>query len=96
VLVSQATQSLVEDDEEHLAVRLEDLGEHRLKDIDRPVRLYQLAATGLPTDFPRRDERSSPQTSRFRAQLQVAGASRSERSQRRVYSQWQRSWRPWS
>jgi YVTN family beta-propeller protein len=52
VLVSQATQSLLEDEEEDLAVRMRDLGDQRLKDIERPVRLYQVAAAGLPTDFP--------------------------------------------
>jgi len=52
VLVSQATQSLLEDEEEDLAVRLRDLGDLRLKDIERPVRLYQVAAAGLPTEFP--------------------------------------------
>jgi YVTN family beta-propeller protein len=58
VLVSQATQSLLEDEEEDLAVGLRDLGEQRLKDIERPVRLYQVAAPGLPHDFPppRREE----------------------------------------
>ena len=52
VLVSQATQSLLEDEEEDLAVRLRDLGDQRLKDIDRPVRIYQVAAAGLPAEFP--------------------------------------------
>jgi YVTN family beta-propeller protein len=52
VLVSQATQTLLEDEEEDLHVVLRDLGEQRLKDLDRPVRLYQVAADGLPTDFP--------------------------------------------
>jgi YVTN family beta-propeller protein len=52
ILVSQATESLLEDAEEDVAVRLLDLGDQRLKDIDRPVRLYQVAAPGLPTDFP--------------------------------------------
>jgi YVTN family beta-propeller protein len=52
VLVSQTTQSLLEDEEEKLAASLVDLGEHRLKDIDRPVRLYQLAVPGLPSQFP--------------------------------------------
>jgi class 3 adenylate cyclase len=52
VVVSQATQSLLEDEEEDLAVRLQDLGEQRLKDIERPVRLYQVAAAGLPAEFP--------------------------------------------
>ena len=52
ILVSQATQSLLEDEEEDLAVRMRDLGDQRLKDIERPVRLYQVAAPGLPTQFP--------------------------------------------
>jgi class 3 adenylate cyclase/tetratricopeptide (TPR) repeat protein len=48
VLVSQATQTIIEDDEEEgPGFSLEDLGEHRLKDLDRPVRLFQLAAPGL-------------------------------------------------
>ncbi len=52
ILVSQATQTLLEDEEEDLHVFLRDLGEQRLKDLDRPVRLYQAAADGLPADFP--------------------------------------------
>jgi YVTN family beta-propeller protein len=52
ILVSQATQTLLEDEEEDLHVFLRDLGEQRLKDLDRPVRLYQAAASGLPTSFP--------------------------------------------
>ena len=52
ILVSQATQTLLEDEEEDLRVVLRDLGEQRLKDLDRPVRLYQAAADGLPDSFP--------------------------------------------
>jgi YVTN family beta-propeller protein len=52
VLVSQATQTLLEDEEEDLHVFFRDLGEQRLKDLDRPVRLYQAAADGLPASFP--------------------------------------------
>ena len=52
VLVSQATQTLLEDEEEDLDLALTDLGEHRLKDFDRPVRLYQARADGLPAAFP--------------------------------------------
>ena len=52
ILVSQATQTLLEDEEEELHVFLRDLGEQRLKDLDRPVRLYQVAGDGLPTTFP--------------------------------------------
>ena len=54
ILVSQATQTLLEDEEEDLDVHLRDLGEQRLKDLDRPVRLYQAAASGLPDSFPPR------------------------------------------
>jgi YVTN family beta-propeller protein len=52
VLVSQATQTLLDDEEEDLGIVLRDLGEQRLKDLDRPVRLYQVAADGLPSQFP--------------------------------------------
>jgi class 3 adenylate cyclase len=47
VMVSQATQAIVEDEEEDPGFGLIDLGEYRLKDLDRPVRLFQLAALGL-------------------------------------------------
>jgi YVTN family beta-propeller protein len=52
ILLSQATQTLLEDEEEDLHVFLRDLGEQRLKDLDRPVRLYQAGADGLPASFP--------------------------------------------
>ena len=48
VLMSQATQTLIEDEEEREpGFTLVDVGEHQLKDLDRPVRLFQLAAAGL-------------------------------------------------
>ena len=51
ILLSEAAHALigtaVPDD-----VRLLDLGEHRLKDLATPIRLYQVAAPGLETDFP--------------------------------------------
>jgi predicted ATPase/class 3 adenylate cyclase/DNA-binding CsgD family transcriptional regulator len=47
VLISQATQALVEDEEEDLGFTLIDAGEYRLKGLDRPVRLFQLAAPGV-------------------------------------------------
>jgi YVTN family beta-propeller protein len=51
ILVSRATCSVLEDGElEELELR--DLGEHRLKGLDRPERIYQLIAPGLPADFP--------------------------------------------
>jgi len=33
-------------------VGLQDLGEHQLKDLHRPSRLFQLVIAGLPADFP--------------------------------------------
>ena len=51
VLLSNVTRELVEDDLPP-DVRLLDLGEQKLKDIDRAERLYQLVAPGLRTEFP--------------------------------------------
>jgi class 3 adenylate cyclase/streptogramin lyase len=53
VLVSQTTASLLDDEDQLPDIVLRDLGEHRLKDISRPVRLYQLDISGLHTRFPR-------------------------------------------
>lgn len=51
ILLSAATQELVRD---HLSdnIQLKDLGEHRLKDLTRPERVYQLVNPALPQDFP--------------------------------------------
>lgn len=51
VLLSRSTAGIV-DDEEIPGVGLRDLGEHELKDIDRPERIFQLVVEGLPSDFP--------------------------------------------
>src|SRR5712691_10764716 len=51
VLLSQATRALVEHELPE-GVRLRNLGEHHLKDIGRPSRLFQLVIAGLPSDFP--------------------------------------------
>jgi YVTN family beta-propeller protein len=51
VLLSDATRVLVEDDLPK-GVFLGDLGEWQLKDIDRPARIWQVAAEGLPREFP--------------------------------------------
>jgi class 3 adenylate cyclase len=51
VLLSRATAGIV-DDHEISGVALRDLGDHQLKDIDRPERVFQLVADGLPSDFP--------------------------------------------
>jgi predicted ATPase/class 3 adenylate cyclase len=47
VLVSESTRSVLDD-----RVLLRDLGEHRLKDLSGPQRLYQLEIDGLPAEFP--------------------------------------------
>jgi class 3 adenylate cyclase len=51
IVLSHATAGIVADDE-LLDVRLHDLGDHSLKDIARPQRLFQIDADGLPSDFP--------------------------------------------
>jgi predicted ATPase/class 3 adenylate cyclase len=51
VLLSESTRSLVQDAlPADLSVR--DLGMHRLKDLARPERVYQLVVGGLPDTFP--------------------------------------------
>lgn len=51
VLLSAAVAGMVVD---HLpdGVSLRDLGEHRLKDLQRPEHVFQLVHPGLPSDFP--------------------------------------------
>ena len=51
VLLSNATRELIEDELPE-GIVLRDLGRHRLKDIQRPERIYQVAAEGLPWKFP--------------------------------------------
>jgi predicted ATPase/class 3 adenylate cyclase len=51
VLLSDATRALIEGSLPN-GVRLRGLGEHRLKDFDRPMRISQLEIDGLATDFP--------------------------------------------
>ena len=51
VLVSGATELLVRDDLPE-GCALVDLGEHRLRDLARPVRVFQLAGPGLRAEFP--------------------------------------------
>ncbi|MDQ3912403.1 MAG: protein kinase [Actinomycetota bacterium] len=65
ILLSAVTYGLVRDNLEP-EVELQDLGEHRLKDLRYPERIFQLVAPGLPSDFPslrtldtRSDERYS-------------------------------------
>ncbi len=51
ILLSQTTRDLVEDDQPE-GVSLRDLGEHHLKDLARPQRLFQVVTPDLPADFP--------------------------------------------
>jgi len=50
VLLSLATQELVHDELPEV-VQLRDMGEWQMKDVIRPMRIYQLVISGLPTDF---------------------------------------------
>ena len=51
ILVSQTTAQLLEE-ALPLGVVLEDLGEHRLRDLARPEHLFQVTHPGLPAEFP--------------------------------------------
>ena len=51
ILLSGSTRDVVEDDLPN-DQRLVDLGEHRLKDLPRPERVFQLVAEDLPQEFP--------------------------------------------
>jgi predicted ATPase/class 3 adenylate cyclase len=51
VLLSLPTQELVRD-QLLVGTTLRDLGEHRLKDLFRPERVFQLSAPELPSEFP--------------------------------------------
>jgi predicted ATPase/class 3 adenylate cyclase len=51
VLLSESTRALVERSLPG-GVAFRDLGEHRLKDLTHPERLYQLIVEGLPAEFP--------------------------------------------
>src|SRR5262249_7152065 len=51
VLLSSATAELVRD-ALPAGTGLRDLGEYRLRDLQRPARIFQLATPGLPVDFP--------------------------------------------
>ncbi len=51
ILLSDTTHALVAKDLPR-GLSLRDLGEHRLKDLAHPLRLFQVVAGGLPTGFP--------------------------------------------
>lgn len=50
VLISHTTADLLNDVPEGISLR--DMGEHKLKSLRAPLRLYQLVAPDLPQDFP--------------------------------------------
>ena len=49
--MSEASAALVDEDLPPGAA-LTDLGVHRLKDLEAPVRIFQLSVAGLPAEFP--------------------------------------------
>lgn len=51
ILISQSTYDLVKSELPDEVI-VQDLGEHRLKDLRQPKQLYQLVAPGLPSEFP--------------------------------------------
>jgi class 3 adenylate cyclase/DNA-binding NarL/FixJ family response regulator len=51
ILLSQSTYAVLFDDVLP-DLRFRDLGEHALKDLDRPERIYQLVVPDLPSEFP--------------------------------------------
>jgi predicted ATPase/class 3 adenylate cyclase len=51
VVVSETTERILAGQAIE-GVGLDDLGEHRLKDLSRPMRLHQIVADGLTADFP--------------------------------------------
>ena len=70
VLLSSAARELVEEKVGDVSVR--ELGAYRLKDFDRPERLYQLDIAGLPSRFP--PLRAEPVRSRRRRTLVASAA----------------------
>jgi len=75
VLVSQTTASLLDDEEELPGVALRDLGEHRLKDLSRPARLYQADVAGLEMGFPPLEVERALAPSRRRRRALFAAAA---------------------
>jgi class 3 adenylate cyclase len=51
VLLSAATHEMVRD-QVPAGMNLAELGEHRLKDLFRPERVFQLVSPDLPSEFP--------------------------------------------
>jgi class 3 adenylate cyclase/DNA-binding NarL/FixJ family response regulator len=85
VLLSQATQAVLAD-EVLTGIRLRDLGEHLLKDLDRPERLFQLVVPDLPEDFPvlRTVEAVAPPFAGRERELETDAAALTQRERIRV------------
>ena len=75
VLLSQTTCYLVEQDLPE-GVSLRDLGEHRLKDLGRPMRLFQLVIADLPADFPPLNTLDTPPTTYLSSPHRLLDVSR--------------------
>jgi class 3 adenylate cyclase len=60
VLISQATQTLIEDEEEEPGFTLAEVGERQLKDLNRPVRLFELTIAEAVAEPPSSWESASP------------------------------------
>jgi peptide/nickel transport system substrate-binding protein len=82
VLLSQTTRELLRDDPIQ-DVTLRDLGEHQLKDMDEPERIYQLVAPGLGEDFPGLTTAASTPFEGREGELAEAAAEEMARSWRR-------------
>ena len=85
VLLSQATQAVLAD-EVLSGIRLRDLGEHLLKDLDRPERVFQLVVPDLREDFPplRTVEAVAPPFAGRERELETVAAGLTHREQIRV------------
>jgi predicted ATPase/class 3 adenylate cyclase len=62
ILVTQVVHALLGETGRSVSVTLRDLGEHRLRDLVKPERVWQVVAPGLPADFPPLVTLSSPHT----------------------------------
>jgi peptide/nickel transport system substrate-binding protein len=82
VLLSQTARELLRDDPIP-DVSLRDLGEHRLKDMDEPERLYQLVAPGLLESFPELKTAAPPPFEGREGELAEAAAEEMAKSWRR-------------
>jgi YVTN family beta-propeller protein len=74
ILASQATASVLADEDPD-AITLRDLGEHNLKDLARPERIYELRVGDLPGDFPPLKTESVAPTPIYRRPLAIGATA---------------------